>query len=74
MMEEVRSGQPIVIGDLTITPIERVQVHSGTGGMGFWVYSCKEPVGIVVDSPDGQRSIDLIGQDPSARARPTEKS
>ena len=35
MMEEVRSGQPIVIGDLTITPIERVQVYSGTGGMGF---------------------------------------
>ena len=64
MIEEVRTGQPLVIGELTITPIERVQVHSGTGGMGFWVYAYKEPVGIVIDSPDGQRSIDLIEQEP----------
>ena len=73
MMEEVRTGRPVVIEDLTITPLERVRVYSGTGGMGFWVYVYKEPVGILVDSPDGQRSIDLIGQEPSARAGPTEK-
>ncbi len=64
MNEVVRTGQPVVIGKLTITPIERVRVNSGTGSMGFWVYAYKEPVGIVIDSPDGQRIIDSIGQEP----------
>jgi len=64
MMEDVRAGQLVVIGDLTIPPIERVRIYSGTGGIGFWVHAYKEPIGIVVDSPDGQRNIDLIGQEP----------
>ena len=59
MMEEVRTGQPVVVGELTITPIENVRVYRGTDGTGSWVYAYKEPVSIIIDSPDGQRTIDL---------------
>ncbi|MDA1128402.1 MAG: hypothetical protein O2913_06870 [Chloroflexi bacterium] len=65
MKEEVRTGQPVVIGELTITPTERVRVHRGAGRLGIWVYVYKEPVSIVIDSPDGQRIIDLTFQEPA---------
>ena len=32
-MKEVRPGQPIVIGEMTITPLERVESYHGTGGL-----------------------------------------
>ena len=68
MMEEVCTGQPVVIGELTITPIEKVRVYRGAGRMGIWVYAYKEPVSIVIDSPDGQRTIDLTVQGPASES------
>ncbi len=70
MMEEVRTGQPVVIGELTITPIERVRVYSGTDGAGFWVYAYKEPVSIIIDSPDGQRTMNVTVQAPVSESWP----
>ena len=68
MMEEVRTGQPVVIGALTITPIENVRVYRGTDGTGSWVYAYKEPVSIIIDSPDGQRTIDLTVHEPASES------
>ena len=62
-MKEVRPGQPIVIGEMTITPLERVESYHGGGRKGFWIYGYKEPVGIVIDSPKGRQTVALSGQD-----------
>lgn len=59
MIEDVRTGQPVVVGELTITPVERVRVYRGAGHTGIWVYAYKEPVSIIIDSPDVHRTIDL---------------
>ena len=68
MIDEVRTGQPVVVGELIITPIERVRVDRGAGRMGIWVHAFKEPVSIVIDSPDGHRTIDLTVQEPSSES------
>ena len=62
-MKEVRPGQPIVVGEMTITPLERVESYHDSGRKGFWVYVYKEPVGIVIDSPKGIQTVTLSGQD-----------
>ncbi|PKB70876.1 MAG: hypothetical protein BZY87_08250 [SAR202 cluster bacterium Io17-Chloro-G6] len=67
MKEEARTGQPVVIGELTITAIERVRVYCGASGVGIWVYAHKEPVSVVIDSPNGQRKIELTIQEPEGR-------
>ncbi len=62
-MKRVRPGQPIVVGEITITPLERIVEDHGCGKSGFWAYGYKEPVSIVVDSPDGSWTIDLGSQE-----------
>ena len=67
MIEDVLTGQPVVVGELTITPVERVRVYRGTGHMGFWVYASKVPVSIIIDSPGGHRTIDLTVHEPASK-------
>ena len=62
-MKAVCPGQPRVIGEMTITPMERVESYHGTGRKGFWVHLYKVPVGIVIDSPEGRQTFTLSGQD-----------
>lgn len=62
-MKEVRPGQRRVIGEMTITPLERVESYHGTERKGFWVYLYEVPVGIVIDSPEGRQTVTLSGQD-----------
>lgn len=60
-MKEVRAGRPIIVGEVTIIPLERVSVyHSGEKGR-LLVRISKEPVGIVVSSPQGKWAVDIYG-------------
>ena len=62
MSDEVRPGPSLVVGEITITPLERVKHDGNTGKDGFWIYVYKEAVGVVIDSPAGRRTLDLNAQ------------
>ena len=57
--ETVRAGTPRGDGSVTLLPIERVAVHSGTGALGAWFTAAKEPYALVVRDADGIRALDI---------------
>ena len=60
-MKQVQFSAPILIGDITIRPMERVQVHRTDTGTGFYVYASREPVGILIETPERKWALDLEG-------------
>ena len=58
-MKDVRSGEPVVVGEVTITPLERVERYRVNNEKGFFVYLSKRPTGITVDSSEGSWDFDL---------------
>ncbi len=58
-MNELRAGTPVIIGERTIVPIERVTVLSDKVHHCSWFSGLKEPVAIVVIEPGGLRAIDM---------------
>ena len=58
-MNKVHSGKPLVVGEVTITPMERVERYRRSGKRGFFVYFSKKPVRVTVDSPEGNWDFDL---------------
>lgn len=58
-MNKVYSGEPLLVGELTITPMERVETHRTSGKGAFFVYFSKKPVRVTVDSPEGSWDFDL---------------
>ena len=58
-MNKIHSGEPLVVGEVTITPIERVERYRTSGKTGFFVYFSKKPVRVTVDSPEGSLDFDL---------------
>ncbi len=58
-MNEVRSGKPVVVGEVTITPLERVERYRVSDGRGFFIYFSKRPVGITVNSPQGSWDFEI---------------
>ncbi len=67
-MNEDRRGEPVVVGEVTITPLERVERYSESNGKGFFFYYSKRPVGVTVDSPAGSWDLDL--EDWNSKAEP----
>ena len=65
-MKEVHSGEPLVIGEVTITPVERVESYRTSGNRGFIAYFSKKPVRVTVDSPEGSWEFDLEDWNPGA--------
>ena len=61
-MKDVHAGKALTVGEVTITPLEKVKKYRGTSRKGAWVYFHKEPVGIIIDSPSGRRFVDLDGE------------
>jgi hypothetical protein len=58
-MSDCRPGQPRVVGDVEIEPIERIvvrveQVFGGIAGVAL-----KEPIAVVIRSPAGTWRVDL---------------
>ena len=60
-MNKVHSGEPRVVGEVTITPMERVEGYRTSGKTGLFVYLSKKPVRVTVDSPEGSWEFDLEG-------------
>ena len=58
-MKDVRSGEPVVVGEVTITPVERVEKYRTIGKRAFFAYFFKVPVRVTVDSSEGSWDFDL---------------
>jgi len=57
-MDELRAGNPVVAGKVTVIPIERCFIQSDTGDMGCWLSGLKEPFAIIVCDKTGIRAFD----------------
>jgi hypothetical protein len=64
-MTESRPGQPRIVGDFEIEPIERVVVRVERALGGIAGFAFKEPVAIVIRSPAGTWRVELPGDTPS---------
>ena len=60
-MKELHVGRPITIGEATIIPLERVDVSRSSEKGRLLAYISKDPVGIVISTPQGKRAIDMYG-------------
>ena len=60
-MRESRAGNPIVIGEFTVVPLEETHTHHASGGRGLAVFVTRKPVGVVVSSPEGRWALDMDG-------------
>ncbi len=60
-MKEVQFSAPILIGDITIRPMVRIQVDRTDTDTGFYFYACREPVGILIETPEHKWALDLEG-------------
>lgn len=57
-MDELRAGNPMVAGEVTIVPIERCYIQSGHGDMGCWLSGLKEPFAIIIFDANGISAYD----------------
>jgi len=57
-MDELRAGDPMVAGEVTLVPIERCFIQSNIGDMGCWLSGLKEPFAIIVCDAIGIRAFD----------------
>jgi len=57
-MDELRTGNPLVMGEVILVPIERVFIQSDTVDMGCWLSGFKEPFAIIVCDAIGIRAFD----------------
>ena len=62
-MDELRAGNPVVAGKVTLVPIERCLVQSGAGDMGCWLSGLKEPLAIIVCDALEPRAFDTKGEE-----------
>ena len=56
-MKELRVGAPISIGDLTLTPLERVELHCDAWAEGAIVWASKAPVAVLLSGPSGNFAV-----------------
>ena len=61
-IEEIKAGQPIKVGDVTLVPIIRTFVSCAGIGPGIVVHGSKSPTGIVVLSKVNKYAMDLTGK------------
>ena len=61
-MKDIRRGKPVVVGEVTITPLEQVARYRLINEKGFFIYLSKRPARITVDSPEGSWDFDLTTQ------------
>jgi len=67
-MDELRVGNPMVAGDVTLVPIERCFIQSDTGDMGCWLSGQKEPFAIIVCDATGVRAFNTKATEVSVKA------
>ena len=57
-MNKVHRSEPLVVGNVTITAVERVERYVTSGNEGSLVFFSKRPVEVTVESPDGSCDFD----------------
>jgi hypothetical protein len=67
-MDELRAGNPMVAGKVTLVPIERCFIQSETGDTGCWLSGLKEPFAIIVCDAIGIRAFDTEAQEISVES------
>lgn len=67
-MSKVHSSEPLLVGNVTITAMERVDRYVTSGNEGSFVFFSKRPVGVTVESPDGSWDFDF--EDWNSEAEP----
>ncbi len=60
-MKKMQAGNPITVGDVKLIPLERVFVHGDNSKKGLFLYVTKEPIGVVIVSPQGRSATDING-------------
>ena len=58
-MTQERLGRPVTVGELRITPVERMSVRRETIGGRVWIAVAKRPVAILIRSPRSEWRIEL---------------
>ena len=61
--EEIRVGQHITVGEITLLPIIRTSVTCRNVNRGIVCLGSKSMVGIVVVSPEEKRAISINGEE-----------
>ncbi len=67
-MDELRAGNPLVAGKVTLVPIERYVIQSYTGDRGSWLSGLKEPFAVVVCDAIGIRAFDIKAKEISVES------
>jgi hypothetical protein len=57
-MDELHAGKPMIMGAVTIVPIERCYMQSVPRDIGCWLYGLKEPFAIIIFDATGIRAYD----------------
>jgi hypothetical protein len=62
-MKENRVGHPTTIGEIKIIPLEEIYLYCDKIEDGIWAYALKQPVGVVVISPQLKCAINTQGEE-----------
>jgi hypothetical protein len=58
-MEELRAGNPLILADATLVPIECYWIQADSGNMGCWLTGVKEILAVVVCDAAGIRAFGI---------------
>jgi hypothetical protein len=61
-MKQMQAGNPITVGDVKLIPLERIFTYRDNSKKGFFIYVTKEPIGVVIISPQGRSATDINGK------------
>ncbi len=61
-VEHVRRGEPVVVGEVAITPIVRVLASAEPLGDALICFGQKEPLGVLILTPEGERAFRVSGE------------
>ena len=62
-MKKNRVGHPSTIGEITIIPLEEIYLYCEKREEGIWAYASKQPIGVVIISPQFKHVLDIQGEE-----------
>ncbi len=65
-MTKLRLGDPVVIGDLKIVPVEAICCHCCPANYGFCISAFKGPAYVIDITPSETRAFDMAGAEVDA--------
>ena len=61
-MKERHTDTTVTVGEMTIIPLKEISMYYVNNTEILSVYASSEPIGIVIDSPQGKWAIDVHGE------------